>query len=87
MKAGCSEVMGEGRRGHSAHVKLFFRTDPGCTTEKRDKASEPNGSSWSLSSLPEGPSLKNQDHLRPKLEAGDEGWRAGSGSKGACYQA
>lgn len=77
---------------HAEHGQNMYdetpgRTDPGCTTEKRDKASEPNGSSWSLSSLPEGPSLKNQDHLRPKLEAGDEGWRAGSGSKGACYQA
>ncbi|XP_008762614.1 RING finger protein 207 isoform X4 [Rattus norvegicus] len=77
---------------HSEHRQNLYdetpaRTDPGCTTEKRDKASEPSGSSWALSGLPEGPSLNNQDHLRPKLEAGDEGWRAGSGSKGACYQA
>ncbi|XP_034357931.1 RING finger protein 207 isoform X2 [Arvicanthis niloticus] len=71
----------EGRDG-----EIPARTDAGCTIKKRDKASEPSGGGWALSSLPEGPSLKNQDRLRPKLE-GDEKWGAGSGPKGACYQA
>ncbi|KAH0505074.1 RING finger protein 207 [Microtus ochrogaster] len=42
------------------------RIDPGSITEKRERASEPHGSSWALSILPEGPPLKNQDHPRPK---------------------
>ncbi|ERE81884.1 RING finger protein [Cricetulus griseus] len=42
------------------------RTDPGSATEERERASEPHGSSWALSSHPEAPPLKNQDHLRPK---------------------
>uniref|UniRef100_A0A8C2MD70 RING finger protein 207 n=1 Tax=Cricetulus griseus TaxID=10029 RepID=A0A8C2MD70_CRIGR len=38
----------------------------GSATEERERASEPHGSSWALSSHPEAPPLKNQDHLRPK---------------------
>ncbi|XP_031235482.1 RING finger protein 207 [Mastomys coucha] len=73
--------------GQNMYDEAPSRADPGCATENRDKTSEPSGSSWALSGLPEGPSLKNQDHLRTKSEAGDEGWRAGSAPKGACYQA